>query len=70
MTSDLSRFEEKIHRVDLMVSVMVKRRGVVERDESSGMVVSDCLERSGFPLGIGGIEYTLSKALVHSCGQC
>ena len=53
MTSDLSRFEEKIHCVDLIFSVMVKRRVVVERDESSGMVVSDCLERSEFILGIG-----------------
>ena len=32
---------------------MVKRSVVVERDESSGMVVSDCLERSECTLGIG-----------------
>lgn len=37
MTSDYSRFEEKIHRVDLIDSVMVKWRAVVECDEWFGV---------------------------------
>ena len=74
MPSHLSRFEEKIHCVDLTDSAMIKRRVVVERDEGFGVLVADCHEWGEFSFESGFIvdgkrDLKVSRSGVLKCDK-